>query len=51
MESFVSTLVTDMSSTSVAFLSTVVTSYWGIILSIGFVGFIMYKFLRLARMR
>lgn len=51
MPSFVSTIVTEMSSTTVAFAVAVVSTYWMTILGVGFVGFIAYKFLRLAHLR
>lgn len=49
MESFVANIVTDISSTSVAFVQDVITGYWGTILSILFVGTIIGLFWRMGR--
>ena len=47
MPSFVASLVADVSSTSIAFLTAVITNYWAIILSAGFVGGMIALFWRL----
>lgn len=49
MESFVSSIVTEVSSTSIAFITSVVTGFWGTILSVLFVGFMISLFWWLAR--
>lgn len=51
MESFVSTIVTDVSTTSVAFIQSVVTNYWGTILSVSFVMFMVGIFWRMAKLK
>lgn len=49
MESFVSTVVTDISTTSVAFVQQVVGNYWGTILSVLFVAGMIGLFWRLGK--
>jgi len=48
MPDFVSTIITDVSSSSVAFLSGVISGYWLTILGIFFVGAMIAMFWRLA---
>ena len=51
MESWVADIVTDVSTTSVAFVQSVVTNYWGTILSVAFVLFMIGLFWRMAKMK
>jgi len=48
MPTFVDELITDVSSTSVAFLSDVASNYWLTILGVLFVGFMIGLFWKLA---
>lgn len=49
METFVSDIVTDISTTSVGFIQEVITGYWGTILSVMFVGTMIGLFWFLAK--
>lgn len=51
MQSFVETIITEVSSTTVGFITDVVTTYWGTILSISFVLFLIGLFWRLGKMK
>lgn len=51
METFVTTIITDVSSTTVAFMTDVITTYWGTILSISFVLFLIGLFWRMGKMK
>lgn len=48
MPSFVATLVADVTSTTVSFLTTVISSYWLTILGVVFVGAMISLFWRFA---
>lgn len=48
METFAGTILTEMSSSTVAFLTDFIAGYWGVLLSIGAVLFVGRWFLRLA---
>ena len=51
MEAFVGTIVTSAQTVTVNFLSSAITSYWGIILSITFVMFMIGMFWKLGKFK
>jgi len=50
METFATSIISTISSTSVDFITDFVTAYWGVILSIGAVLLMAGYFMRLTRM-